>query len=304
MMELISKLRIEQIAGPIYLLVIMLEATLLRRRADYDVRDSAATFGTLIGASLERPLTAIAYAAMLTMVYQFRLFDIGFEAWAWLVCFIACDHSYYWKHRLEHRIRLGWASHNVHHSSQHFNFSVALRQTWTFGLTGLIVVYFPVALLGFHPAMIASCIGANLIYQFFVHTETVKRLPGWYEAIMNTPSHHRVHHGSNPKYMDANYAGTLIIWDRLFGSFVAEDDNEPVRYGLVNDLKSFNVFTIQFHEWTGIFRDVIKPGLSLKHRLCYIFMPPGWSHDGSRETTEIIQERFRNWHDNTADDKA
>ena len=197
---------------------------------------------------------------MSVWVYQFRLFDIGIEFkswwWAWILCFFLDDLAYYAFHRSAHRVRWFWASHVIHHSSQHYNLSTALRQTWTgfFSLTFLFRL--PLFLIGFPPAMVFFCAGLNLIYQFWIHTEAIKRLPKWFEAVMNTPSHHRVHHGVNPRYLDANYAGVFIIWDKMFGSFVAERDDEPVRYGIVKQLGSFNILWAAVHEWVGIAKDV------------------------------------------------
>ncbi len=133
------------------------------------------------------------------------------------------------------------------------------------------------------------CGGLNLIYQFWIHIETIGRLPRWVETVMNTPSHHRVHHGRNPRYLDANYAGVFIIWDRIFGTFVPELDEEKPDYGLVRNLGTFNPLRVAFHEWVGIWRDATQPGLTLKQRLNYCVKPPGWSHDASRDTSETIR---------------
>jgi sterol desaturase/sphingolipid hydroxylase (fatty acid hydroxylase superfamily) len=183
-----------------------------------------------------------------------------------------------------------WAAHVNHHSSQHYNLSTALRQSWTGALTFGFLFAVPLVLLGFHPAMIAICSGFNLIYQFWIHTEAIKRLPKWFEAVMNTPSHHRVHHGVNPRYLDANYAGVFIIWDKMFGSFVPERDDEPVRYGIVKQLGSFNILWAAVHEWVGIAKDVWAA--PWKHKLSYIWREPGWSHDGSRATSAMIKDRW------------
>ena len=153
----------------------------------------------------------------------------------------------------------------------------------------MMLIRAPLILLGFHPAMVLFCGGLNLIYQFWIHTEAITRLPRWFEAVMNTPSHHRVHHGRNARYLDANYAGVFIIWDKMFGTFVPEQDSEKVDYGLVRNLGTFNPIRVAFHEWVGIFRDVIQPGLTWRDRLNYCIKPPGWSHDGSRDTSETIK---------------
>jgi sterol desaturase/sphingolipid hydroxylase (fatty acid hydroxylase superfamily) len=207
------------------------------------------------------------------------------------LCFVLDDLRYYWVHRFGHRIRWVWASHVNHHSSQHYNLTTALRQTWTGTFTFMIVMRAPLVLLGFHPAMVLFCGGLNLIYQFWIHTEAIGKLPRWVEAVMNTPSHHRVHHGRNPRYLDANYAGVFIIWDRLFGTFVPELDSEKPDYGLVQNLGTFNPLRVAFHEWLAIWRDVTQPGLSLRDRVMYAVAPPGWSHDGSRDTSEGIKAR-------------
>jgi len=155
----------------------------------------------------------------------------------------------------------------------------------------MMVVRAPLILLGFHPAMVLFVGGLNLIYQFWIHTEAIGRMPHWVEAVMNTPSHHRAHHGRNPRYLDCNYAGVFIIWDRLFGTFAPELDEDRVDYGLVQNLGTFNPIRVAFHEWVGIWRDVTRPGLTWRERVMYAVAPPGWSHDGSRQTSEEIKAR-------------
>jgi hypothetical protein len=184
-----------------------------------------------------------------------------------------------------------WAAHVNHHSSQHYNLSTALRQTWTGNLTMGILFSLPLSWLGFHPVMIAICGGFNLIYQFWIHTEAIKRMPKWFEAVMNTPSHHRVHHATNPRYLDRNYAGVFIIWDKMFGTFTPEVDDEPIRYGIVKQLGSFNLLWAVFHEWIGMIADIIRA--PWRHKLAYLLREPGWSHDGSRETSDMIRARWK-----------
>ena len=162
-----------------------------------------------------------------------------------------------------------------HHSSQHYNLTTALRQTWTYTFTFMMVVRAPLILLGFHPAMVLFVGGLNLIYQFWIHTEAIGKLPRWIEAVMNTPSHHRVHHGRNARYLDCNYAGVFIIWDRMFGTFVPELEDERVDYGLVHNLGTFNPLRVAFHEWVGIFKDMTQSGLTLRERILYAVAPPG-----------------------------
>jgi hypothetical protein len=150
----------------------------------------------------------------------------------------------------------------------------------------------PLAYIGFHPALIAFVASLNLVYQFFLHTQSVGRLPAWIEAVFNTPSHHRVHHARNPRYLDANYAGTLIVWDKLFGTFVPELDRDPPEFGLVKNINTYNPFTVALGEYAAIARDVVKRGPSLADRWRYIFAPPGFSHDGSRDTSHSIKAAY------------
>lgn len=277
--DLVQGIQVTHVIIPLYLAFMTVEILISKRAgiARYELKDTAVSLTTNFGSGFERVMVGSFYYFLLMWFYQYRIFEIEFTWIALAACIVLEDFAYYWIHRLSHRTRIGWASHVTHHSSQNFNFSVALRQTWTFLFTGLIVVYIPLVLLGFHPAMVFFCGGLNLAYQFLLHTEMVKRLPKWYEAVMNTPSHHRVHHGINKKYIDANYAGIFIVWDKLFGTFVAEDDNEPVRYGITKNLTTFNVLTVQFHEWIAMFKDFFKPGISASDRLGYIWRPPGWS---------------------------
>ncbi|MEM9839565.1 MAG: sterol desaturase family protein [Pseudomonadota bacterium] len=287
---------IAALAAPVYFAFLVFEIIIIvrfRRAGGYERRDTVASLlmgtGSILSGILLASTVLAAIGGLYTFAYQYRLFDLGTSWWVFVLAFVLGDLVYYWVHRLEHEVRWGWASHVVHHSSQHYNFSTALRQSWFKFATGTFLLSVPVAWIGVHPAIIAFSLSLNLFYQFFVHTETVGRLHPWIEAIFNTPSHHRVHHGNNVRYLDANYAGTLIVWDRLFGTFVPEDDDEPVRYGLVKDIGTFNPLRIAVHEYVGIARDVFMPGLSLKERLGYMFGPPGWSHDGSRQTSRQMK---------------
>ncbi|MCE0506376.1 sterol desaturase family protein [Roseivivax sp. GX 12232] len=283
-----------QMAVPIFIALILAELlwiALSRRGGRYETRDAVTSL--VMGAGNVASGIALGFLAwgFFMLLWQITPLDLGSAWWVVALCFVLDDLRYYWVHRFGHRIRWVWASHVNHHSSQHYNLTTALRQTWTGTFTFMMVVRAPLILLGFHPAMMLFCGGLNLIYQFWIHTEAIGRLPRWVEAVMNTPSHHRVHHGRNPRYLDANYAGVFIVWDRLFGTFVAERDDERVDYGLVRNLGTFNPLRVAFHEWAAIFRDVTRPGLSWRARLAYAFAPPGWSHDGSRDTSAAIKEK-------------
>ena len=284
-------------AVPAFLVLVIVEivAVRLMKRGRYDARDSASSLIMGFGSEIA-PLFggAALVAAAFTAAYEFRLTTIPNAWWAVLLCFTLDDLRYYWWHRISHERRWFWASHVVHHSSQHYNLTTALRQTWTGQIIGTILFRTPLIFLGFHPAMVLFVGAINLLYQFWIHTELINRM-GPFEWIMNTPSHHRVHHATNPKYLDANYAGTLIIWDRIFGTFIEEDQHEKPRYGIVKNLGTFNPLVISFHEWIGIAKDVFK-AKSLKDVLGYTFGPPGWSPDGSRLTSAMIKERWARVH--------
>lgn len=191
--------------------------------------------------------------------------------WTWGIVFFADDLAYYGFHRASHRIRFFWAGHIVHHSSTHYNFSTALRQKWTPML--MLPFWMPLALIGIPPWVIFTAMAWSLAYQFFLHTEKIATMPGWLEAVFNTPSHHRVHHGSDADYLDVNYAGILIIWDRLFGSFVPET-HRPT-YGLTKNIDTANPFKVAFGEFVNIGRDVHRAA-GVRAKLGHVFGPPGW----------------------------
>jgi sterol desaturase/sphingolipid hydroxylase (fatty acid hydroxylase superfamily) len=208
---------------------------------------------------------------------------------AWGLVFIGQDFCFYWLHRSEHYSRLLWAVHSNHHSSEKYNFTVALRSSVLQPLYRFIF-YIPVAFLGFDGLTIMFMYAVNQFYQFFLHTEVIGKLPRWYEFIFVTPSHHRVHHASNIKYLDKNMGQVLIIWDRLFGTF--QEEEESPKYGLTSSLRTYNPFGVIFHEWKKITRDVLKPG-TVKQKFNYIIKAPGWSHDGSSKTSEELREELR-----------
>ncbi len=280
-------------AVPAFVLLILAEMLWARFRAPekYEPKDTLVSLLFGFGSTIASALTGALVFGLSVWLYQFRAFTIPFAWWAWIACFVLDDFAYYVFHRSAHRVRWFWASHVNHHSSQHYNLSTALRQTWTGFIAGSFLFRLPLMLIGFHPAMVFFAGGINLIYQFWIHTEAIDRLPRWFEAVMNTPSHHRVHHATNPRYLDANYAGVFIIWDRMFGSFTAEVDNEPIRYGIVKQLGTFNLLWSVFHEWVGIAKDFWSAPLKAKPG--YLFGPPGWSHDGSRDTSDTIRQRWR-----------
>lgn len=276
-----------QLAIPIFIVAIILEMFAVRAgmRGDYDWRDTATSLAMGFG----NTFAAIVFGALVVgagvWLYQFRILDIPVTWWSIGLAFIGEDFAYYWFHRTAHRIRWFWASHVVHHSSQHYNLSTALRQTWTGQFSLSFAFRLPLFLVGFDPRLILFCAGLNLVYQFFIHTELVRRLPAPIEWLFNTPSHHRAHHGTNPRYLDRNFGGVFIVWDRLFGTFEAERDDEPVRYGIVRNLASFNPVWVATHEWIAIGRDLVRAG-DWRTRWCAIAGPPG---AGSGETADVIR---------------
>jgi sterol desaturase/sphingolipid hydroxylase (fatty acid hydroxylase superfamily) len=287
-------------AVPAFVALVFFEMLVVRRayRERYEARDTFTSLAMGLGSTVAGVLSAGAIYLITSWLYQHRLFDFAgpppYIWWAWIACFVLDDFNYYVWHRAAHRVRWFWAAHVNHHSSQHYNLSTALRQPWTGFLTLSFVFRLWPILLGFPVGMLLFCGAANLIYQFWIHTETIGRAPRWVEAVMNTPSHHRVHHAVNPRYLDKNYAGVFIVWDKIFGSFAAERPDEKIRYGLVKQLGSWNLLWNVFHEWVGILRDLWTAPWRAK--LMYLVGPPGWSHDGSRETSDMI---LRRWEEQT-----
>lgn len=204
--------------------------------------------------------------------YGHRLFDFPTSVWSVAALIVAQDFFYYWFHRASHRIRWMWASHVTHHSSERLNLSTAFRQSITYPISGMWLFWLPLAVLGFAPEHIIAAVAISLGFQFFVHTQAVGKL-GWLEYVFNTPSHHRVHHARNSRYIDRNYAGVLIIWDRMFDTFVEEDASDPCEFGIVRQVHSHNPLVLTFHEWIDLFRDALR-ARGLRARLGQLFGPP------------------------------
>lgn len=294
---------VTQWAIPFFILAILIELWLVRSgraRGDFETRDTLTSLVMGTGNVAAGILLGVVSYAALVWLWQYRAFDFGLHWWVFVAAFLLDDLRYYWYHRIAHRCRWVWAEHVNHHSSQHYNLSTALRQSWTGLFSGMFVLQAPLVILGFHPAVIAFVFGFNLVWQFWIHTEAIGRLPRWFEYVFNTPSHHRVHHATNPRYLDANYAGMLIIWDRMFATFVEELEEDRPRYGIVRNLGTFNPVKVAFHEYAGIARDIFSPGLTLRQRLAYVVAPPGWSHDGTRDTSESLKAAYVRRHPHEA----
>jgi len=291
----VSNLLIFSIPG--FLVLLLLELLWTRRRLreggrevlGYEKRDTFASLAMGIGNVLISAFTTLGAVALWTWAYQHRWLSLGRPElwWSWLALFFAEDLCYYLFHRSHHAVRFLWAAHVNHHTSRYFNLSTALRQPWFTPITGP-VFWLPLAFVGYPAPMILTAEAVSLIYQFWIHTETVKRLPAPLEWLFNTPSHHRVHHGKNVRYLDRNHGGVLIVWDRLFGTFAAEDVTEPVRYGITSDLTTFNPLRIAVHEFVAMAHDVRRSG-SLRAALGYMLAPPGWSPDGTSLTAAQLR---------------
>lgn len=253
-------------------------------RRGYERRDTVASLSMGIGNVLIDLGMKAVHFALLAAVARWSPWQLSASWTTWALLIVLADLVYYWFHRLHHEVRVLWAAHVNHHSSERYNLSTALRQSWTTPFTSLLF-WWPLALLGFPPAMILAAIAINTLYQFWIHTEVIDRI-GPLERVLNTASHHRVHHGANPEYLDRNHAGMFIIWDKLFGTFTPEQ--APVRYGLTHNVDSFNPLVIASHEWIAIARDV-RRATTWRERLGYVFGPPGWSAHGSQQTSRALR---------------
>jgi sterol desaturase/sphingolipid hydroxylase (fatty acid hydroxylase superfamily) len=219
----------------------------------YELKDSAASLTMGLGSLVIGVGAAFLRVPFFAWLYEHRFVDLGSAgAGSWLLLLFAEDLCYYWFHRLHHEVRVLWAAHVAHHSSQHYNLSTALRQPWATPFTGPLF-WAPLPLLGFSPAMVLIAQSWSLLYQFWLHTEAVGKL-GPLEWVLNTPSHHRVHHGTNPEYLDKNHGGIFILWDRLFGTFAVE--GRRVTYGLTTNISSFSPLHIATHELRAMGRDL------------------------------------------------
>jgi sterol desaturase/sphingolipid hydroxylase (fatty acid hydroxylase superfamily) len=280
-------------ALPVFALSMLFELWHARRRgarAVYESRDAWASIAMGLGSVVVGIPFKLGFVYLLSVLYEHRLFTIEPTALGYVALFFAEDLCYYWSHRINHEVRLFWAAHVNHHSSTHYNLATAVRQSWTQPYL-MWVFWLPLPLLGFAPQLIVLQMAISLIYQFFIHTQEVDKL-GPLEWVLNTPSHHRVHHAVNVRYLDKNHAGILILWDRLFGSFVAERADDPPVYGITKNIETFNPLRIASHEWISLLHDV-RRAPRLIDKLRYVFSPPGYSHDGSTLTSKQLQERLR-----------
>jgi sterol desaturase/sphingolipid hydroxylase (fatty acid hydroxylase superfamily) len=281
-------------AIPFFIITLIIEVIVDAREKTnaYETKDAITSLTMGIGNVLLGLISkTLVFMVFIYLYANFRIFTVPFAWWAWILLLFIEDLVYYWFHRISHENRFFWASHVVHHSSQKYNLSTALRQTWSGGFLAF-VFWLPLPLLGFHPVMILAQMSISLIYQYWIHTELIKKMPHWFELFFNTPSHHRVHHATNPQYLDRNHAGIFIFWDKWFGSF--EPEVEKPTYGLVKNISSFNPLYVAFHEWIAMFKDVFTSKISFVNRLKYLIKPPGWKHDGTGILSDDIRKEWRN----------
>ncbi len=278
-------------AVPVFIVALLIEAFWSwKNQLDwYERKDTLASLSMLVLSALVELLPRL-----LAVALMFKLHDIsplrdvvGRQWWAWLALFVLEDVTFYWFHRMNHQVRLFWAGHVNHHSSQYLNFATALRQ----GVGERIhkfIFWLWLSLLGFDPIMIMTMISISLFYQFWIHSPAIGKLHPAIEAVFNTASHHRVHHASNVRYLDCNHGGVLIIWDRLFGTFAEESEEEAVIYGLTTNIESNNPWTVLSHEYRAIARDMMRAS-NWRDRLRYLCWAPGWSHDGPDQRARVMR---------------
>lgn len=284
------------ISTPFYGILIGLEVIIsnYQKKDFYSFKDSLINLwlnlaNTILGLSVKW-LALIILAAL----FQFNFFTISAPWLYWTTLFFALDLAFYWEHRSEHYVRILWAVHVTHHSSEDFNLTTGFRSS-VFRPFVSLWFFLPLTLLGFEPLDILFMDAICQIYGIIVHTRFIKKMPAWFDAFFVSPSHHRVHHASNILYLDKNMGMVLIIWDRLFDTFQKEEDFEKVKYGLTTNVsKPYHPTHIIFHEWQAVMRDLRKPGLSFMDRIKYLISPPGWSHDGSTQTAEQLRKELYN----------
>ena len=290
-------------ALPFVLVASLLEAAVLSYRArqlrarnpaveveDYDWRAMGISLLDQVGRGLMRLVPFSLAGPAFLLAEQHRLMTLELNSLlAVAILFFGQEFLYYWYHRAAHRVRFFWCNHAVHHSPNQLNLSAAYRLGWFGQFAGAAIFFTPLVWLGFDKTVVLTVVGINLLYQFWIHATWIPRL-GWLEYVFNTPSAHRVHHASNLDYLDANYGGVLIIFDRLFGTYVAERDDERCVYGWVRPVSGYNPLRIEIQPWLNLARDMATAG-SIRGAMAYLINPPGWRADGPGETTEDLRSR-------------
>lgn len=258
---------------------------------NYEKNESLISVAIFFMGTLTNSLFRLAVGAISVWCYQHRFFELPLNgAMQFGAAFFLVEFCYYWMHRYSHEVRLGWASHVVHHSPECFNLSIAYRLGVTGFFSLLWLFFIPLAWLGFRPEVTSICLSLNLFYQFWLHTELIPKL-GWLEWLFNTPSHHRVHHASNPLYLDRNYGGVLIVFDRLFGTFQEERSDIKIKYGLTEKIAIKSILNIAFMGWLSLWHD-IKLQRRIIDKIKLIIFPPGWAPNGTEMTSKMMRSQW------------
>lgn len=289
---------------PIFVLMIAAEIHIGRKRGLtlYSTRETRASIIIGIGQRLIGLIKLSLTGYLGFLVYENRLYTMPLDDWRVLIAlFLGVEFTYYWYHRLSHEVRWFWATHAVHHSIEEMNILGSYRLGWTSKISMAYLVNLPLMWVGFSPESVATMLALNLFYQSWLHTNLIGKL-GFLEGIVNTPSAHRVHHAKNADYLDRNHGGVLMIFDRLFGTYVEEREEAPVEYGLVKPVGSTNAVTIAFHEWLRMIDDL--KARHPRHWLMTMFGPPGWAPDGKSVTSKVLRDEYRARRRNAADGAA
>ena len=278
-----------QLAVTFFVLAVsMVEACVLhwRRPGAFDWAETWLSVGDMVGRRIVAVLPLSLAAPVFDWAWAHRVATIPLHGvWAFLLLFLGLEFCYYWYHRAAHRIRFFWATHCVHHSPNQLSLSTSFRLGWTGKLTGTAIFFAPLVLIGFPPQVVLTAVTLNLLYQFWLHTTWIPKL-GWFEYIFNTPSAHRVHHGSNECYLDKNYGGVLVIFDRLFGTYQEERADEPCVYGLVHPVRTRNLFALEFVEWIALWRD-LRAAPTIGRAIAHVWRPPGWTPEGEPAPAQV-----------------
>jgi len=293
------------VTTPIYIVVIAAEIILsnLHLKKYYTLKDTLMNvYLCLVNGGIDLLFRAV-YLLILVVIYK-----VHFIIWPstgllyWFLLFISEDIAFYFEHRVDHFCRFFWAVHVTHHSSEEFNLTTGFRSSVLQPLYRFIY-FIPLVLLGFKPLDIVFMFSLTQIYGILVHTQYVNKMPAWFETIFVSPAHHRVHHASNIRYLDKNLGMVLIIWDKIFGTYQEEVKGDPVKYGLTKKLaQPYHLTNIIFHEWKGILDDM-KRKVPFSVKIKYLFMPPGWSHDGSTKTAKQLRNELYQSEKTTVDKK-
>lgn len=267
-------------AIPFFLLLMAVEWYISNKQHKkyYRLNDTVTNLSLGIGNQLFNAFIKIAILWLYVLIYEnYAFFKQPISWWSFLLCLVLFDLLFYWAHRLSHEINFLWGAHVVHHSSEEYNLSVALRQSWIHNLIAFFI-FLPIPLLGFNPVVFGIAAGIDTLYQFWIHTKLINKLPKAVEFIFNTPAHHRIHHATNPKYIDKNHAGIFIVWDRLFGTFAEEKEDTEITYGITTPLRSWNPNWANWHHYHDMLQRMRQIPL-WRDRIKLIFMPPGWMPD-------------------------